>query len=366
MSYYLSIVLCGRNDNYGGNYLKRLQTLINCLDYFCAENALSCQVVFVEWNPPADRPPIKSVINWGKHLGVKVVRVPGAVDSRLPANRGRSGLHEFVAKNAGIRRAEGRFVLCCNSDLIFSPELFQYLARRDLRTDAVYRTTRVNVRVLPDAVPASEAPRLCRQEAVSVDMIGGRYAMNAEMLERLTVKNILSIRGFDLMLREMYDFALDPDPVQIDAALLRHFPHCIHINAAGDFTLLSREGWLKHGGYLENDCRNHVDAWFCFRAAQMGFAQVILPLRMCIYHQEHGGSSLRPFEETITHLSRQTQNPKWGLADENLGVEIIQAGAGEDPSDLAWATTNSVKRNEYSERSETREEFCWAANMRGN
>ena len=65
MSYFISIVLCGRNDNYGRDYLKRLQTLVGGIDYFCAQQALSCQLVFVEWNPPIDRPPIKSVIKWG-------------------------------------------------------------------------------------------------------------------------------------------------------------------------------------------------------------------------------------------------------------------------------------------------------------
>ena len=331
MSYYLSIVLCGRNDNYGRDYLKRLQTLISGLDHFCAQYALSCQVVFVEWNPPADRPPIKSVIHWGKHIGVKIVTVPGRIDSQLPANRGKSGLHEFVAKNAGVRRADGRFVLCCTSDLVFSPELIHYLARRELSADAVYRTTRVNVRALPDAVPPSEAPALCRRETMSVDVLGGRFAMNSEVLDYLSDRNVFSIVAFDPGLCEHFGFPIDHEPLRIEAVVLRHIPHIIYVNAAGDFTLLSREGWLKAGGYIEDDCRNHVDAWFCFHAAKVGFAQVILPLCMCVYHQEHEAATLLPFVETITRLCTLSQNPKWGLVDEDLPTEVIQVGAGKDP-----------------------------------
>jgi hypothetical protein len=333
-SYYLSIVLCGRNDDYGRDYLKRLQTLVSGVDHFCAQHGLSCQLVFVEWNPPANRPPIKAVIKWGTHIGVKIVTVPGHIDARLPVNRGNSGLHEFIAKNTGIRRADGHFVLACTSDLVFSPELLQYLGRRELTADAVYRTTRINVRPLPDAMHPSEAPARCRQHVSNADLIGYRFHMPPELLERLFRSNVISVFGPDPKLRAIFDFKHDLEPLRFEAPLLRQFPHLIYVDAAGDFTLLSRDGWLKLGGYLENDCRNHVDAWFCFHAIKHDFAQVILPLHMCIYHQEHESSPLLPTWETLDTLSKLAQNPKWGLADENLGVEVIQVGVRDlEPQD---------------------------------
>ena len=327
MSYYLSIVVCGRNDNYGCDYLKRLQMMVSGINYFCAQNALSCQLVFVEWNPPVDSPTIKSVIDWGSHIGVKIVTVPGRIDTELPVNRGRSGLHEFIAKNAGVRRADGQFVLACTSDLVFSPELIQYLGRRELSTDAVYRATRVNVRALPDGVAPTEAPVLCRREVLHAELLIGRCNMNPEGWEVLCQWNAIDLFGNSPTFREIFDLRHDHEPLRLEAPVLRHFPNLIHCNCAGDFTLVSREGWLKLGGYLENDCRNHVDAWFCFHAAKQGFAQVLLPLRMCVYHQEHEAPPLLPYFETLAKLNKLEQNPKWGLADEELSVEVIQVGA---------------------------------------
>lgn len=327
MSYYLSIVLCGRNDNYGRDYLKRLQTLISNVDHLCGQNGLSCQVVFVEWNPPADRPPIKSAINWGSHVGVKIIKVPGDIDARLPANQGRSGLHEFIAKNVGVRRADGQFILCCTSDLVFTPELFEYLARRELSRDAVYRTVRINVRALPEGVAATEAPELCRRAVVNADMVGGGCDLNSEAFEELRRRNTLCIVGAVPLLKAMFEYPAEHEPLRLEAAQLRQFPQMIHTNAAGDFTLISREGWQDLGGYVENDCRNHVDSWFCFHATKRGYAQVLLPVRMCVFHQEHDTPPLSPYLEMLAKMIRLGQNPKWGLADEELPVEVIQEGA---------------------------------------
>jgi len=284
----------------------------------------------VEWNPPPDRPPIKSAITWGTHLGVKIVTVPAHIDAQLPANRGRSGLHEFIAKNTGIRRADGQYVLSCSSDLVFSPDLLQYLSRRELTPDAVYRALRVNARALPDGIPPQAAPERCRREVIFAEMVEFRAFLPPERLDDLFRTNALSLFGNDPKLRTIFDFTHDHGPLRIEAPVLRQFPHLIHTNAAGDFTLISGEGWLKLGGYLENDCRNYVDSWFCVNAARAGFAQVILPMRMCIYHQEHDNPPMQPFWETYSQLGKLTPPPNWGLADEPLKVEMIQVGAGQD------------------------------------
>jgi hypothetical protein len=334
MSYYMSVVLCGRNDDYGRDYLKRLQTLVANVDYFCRQYALSCQLVFVEWNPPADRPPIKSAINWGAHIGVKIITVPGRIDARLGVNRGKSGLHEFIAKNTGIRRADGQFVLSCNSDLVFSPDLFQFLGRRELSPDAVYRTTRINVRALPDGIAPADAPGACRRNTFGGDLLDDRYSFGPDSLDAFTPWNAFSAFPHDPTIREMFSFAHGLEPLRLEAPTLRQFPHLIYFNAAGDFTLLSHSGWHELSGYLENDCRNHVDSWLCYHAAKKGFAQVFLPLNMCIYHQEHAWPPLEPWMETLAKLSKLEPSPKWGLADEDLETEVIQVGAGKDPDSV--------------------------------
>jgi hypothetical protein len=329
MSYFLSVVVCGRNDDYGRDYLKRLQTFVSGLDHFSATYGLSCQIVFVEWNPPANRPRIQSVVNWGRHLGVKVITVPGHVDARLPVNKGNSGLHEFVAKNVGVRRADGEYVLCCTSDLIFSPELVEHLARRELSADVVYRATRINVRALPEGVTPAEAPAVCRREVLHAEMIGGRCVLTPQGLEVLSQWNVLTAHGLNEGVRENFGFVNTHESLRLEVPLLRQFPELVHTNGAGDFTLISHVGWMKLGGYLENDCRNHVDAWFCYHAVRKGFAQVILPLRMCVYHQEHEAAALLPYAQTLARLGKLPQNPQWGLAEEKLETEVVQEGGGK-------------------------------------
>src|SRR5580765_5543884 len=51
----------------------------------------------------------------------------------------------MIGKNAGIRRARGRFVLATNIDIIFSNELVQFLASRQLRSGVMYRVDRHDI-----------------------------------------------------------------------------------------------------------------------------------------------------------------------------------------------------------------------------
>ena len=52
---YLSVVVTTRNDDHGGDPLKRLQAFVNTFDAQCRRTGLDAEVVVVEWNPPADR-----------------------------------------------------------------------------------------------------------------------------------------------------------------------------------------------------------------------------------------------------------------------------------------------------------------------
>lgn len=50
---YLSIVTVSRNDNHGGDMLKRMQIFVNALIFQCNKFKLPCELVMVEWNPIA-------------------------------------------------------------------------------------------------------------------------------------------------------------------------------------------------------------------------------------------------------------------------------------------------------------------------
>ncbi len=54
-------------------------------------------------------------------------------------------LFQMIAKNVGIRRARGRFVLATNIDIILSTELVEHLADRSLQTRRLYRVDRHDI-----------------------------------------------------------------------------------------------------------------------------------------------------------------------------------------------------------------------------
>jgi hypothetical protein len=59
MKPYLSFVIAARNDDYGGNFLHRMQVFVNVLFWLWERHNLDAELVVVEWNPPKDRPRLK-------------------------------------------------------------------------------------------------------------------------------------------------------------------------------------------------------------------------------------------------------------------------------------------------------------------
>src|SRR5258705_4390417 len=51
----------------------------------------------------------------------------------------------MIAKNVGIRRARGNFILATNIDIVFSDELMQFIARKKLDPKKIYRVDRYDI-----------------------------------------------------------------------------------------------------------------------------------------------------------------------------------------------------------------------------
>jgi hypothetical protein len=143
---YLSVVVTTRNDDHGGDPLKRLQAFINCFDAQCRRTGLDAEVIVVEWNPPPDRPWVSSLVELPNPSACtyRFIEVPPALHDRLKY-ADVLPLFQMIAKNVGIRRARGRFVLATNIDIIFSNELVEYLASRQLRAGTLYRVDRHDI-----------------------------------------------------------------------------------------------------------------------------------------------------------------------------------------------------------------------------
>ena len=52
---YTSFVTYGRNDSYTPSYIRRASRAMNYLAHQLERAGIDSEIVFVEWNPPADR-----------------------------------------------------------------------------------------------------------------------------------------------------------------------------------------------------------------------------------------------------------------------------------------------------------------------
>jgi len=143
---YLSVVVTTRNDDHGGDPLKRLQAFVNAFDEQARRTGLDAEVIVVEWNPPTERPTVSALLRLpdARWCTYRFVEVPPAAHAGL-RHADVLPLFQMIAKNVGIRRARGQFILATNIDIILSMELVEYLASRPLQPGYLYRVDRHDI-----------------------------------------------------------------------------------------------------------------------------------------------------------------------------------------------------------------------------
>jgi hypothetical protein len=317
----LSLVAAARNDDYGGDFLGRMTRFLGVLYSIGRAEGLDAEVVLVEWNPPAGRPRLAEAIDWRSFpepLPTRILHVPEETHARLP-NSGVIPLHEYVAKNVGIRRARGEFVLSTNPDLLFGRGLVRLLARDGLERGHFYRVDRYDVREAPPRDPRA-ALRFCARHIWKVHTRGRSLTFaRPPSAWRRAAWSLLG--GYELS-----PPAETGDPLTL-----------LHTNASGDFLVMHREDWHRLHGYPELGVAGHADSYMCAMARAAGLVQRALPPRYRIYHQEHPRAvdwsnpeaSARPvaeqadFERRARAMFSGEESPvyndeDWGLAAEHL------------------------------------------------
>ena len=152
-----------------------MQAFVTALREQCRRHNLEAELILVEWNPPADRPRLVEALRWSNDqtpCSVRIIEVPEAIHKRYRHADG-LGLYQMIAKNVGIRRAQGQFVLATNIDLIFSDELMQFIAARSLERNRMYRIDRSDVITgIPDA-PVEEQLKWCSSHMIRIHSAAG-------------------------------------------------------------------------------------------------------------------------------------------------------------------------------------------------
>lgn len=282
---YLSVVATARNDNHGGDLLRRMQLFIDGLLDQCDRHRLDAELILVEWNPPTDRPRLADVLRWPARPGrcaVRIVEVPPHVHNRFEL-ADRLPLFQMIAKNVGLRRARGEFALATNIDILFSEEMIAHLAQRKLRPDRMYRVDRHDVAsdVPLDASPAERA-EWCKGHVIRVNRRDGTHDARTGEFHRIYWSPTPKVR----LLEALQDFRVVPTVTR----------KRLHLNGCGDFTLLHRDRWAALRGYPEMAIFSmHLDSVLCTAAHFGGAPEVVLPDPMRAYHIEHAvGSGWSP------------------------------------------------------------------------
>lgn len=277
--YYLSVVVPTRNDIIGGNALKCLQTFIDLFQFQAQQYNLNAELIIVEWNPPHENKRLSDAIisDWGPSpCPVRIITVPFEIHEQF-CNSDKIELFQMIAKNVGIRHAQGQYVLATNIDVIFSNELIKFISEKKLDGHRMYRVERFDI---PSDAPTNK-PVMQLLEYCKRNVIRKFKYLSIEDLVLGTSKNVHWKLNPIGKLIEIFQ-------EQFCRKSLKK-PLRLHTNASGDFTLMSSQAWNEVRGYPEFEIfAMHIDSLLCYMAHHSGFKEKVLKSNKRIYHIDHG------------------------------------------------------------------------------
>jgi hypothetical protein len=333
---YLSIVVASRNDNHGGDMLKRMRIFVKALIHQCNKVQLNCELVFVEWNPIPGQPRLNEILPAVKqedYLNIRYILVPPEIHEKLNFSK-QIPLFQMIAKNVGIRRAKAKFVLCTNVDLIFSDDLFATLAKKELKENCFYRANRCDVpNTLEESWTVEQQLEFCK---VNIKARLGKNPLYANFYD--TTGFMFKYRIFTPLLsllskiKSTYSKKVSDRLLELD------------LDACGDFTLMSKKNWIDIQGYPELEIYSiHIDSMGILAAAALNIKQVIFKGDECSYHMEHTGGW--EFKNPIDKIHFYTKKPMldWWTVRE-AGAYLMENKKKFDLNKSDWGLANETLR----------------------
>lgn len=199
----LSVILYGRNDNYGYNLHKRAAVSLNCLAHVLTDP--DDEIIFVDCNTPDDLPTfpeaIQDTLTSHAKQRLRILRLRPALFERCRRHSHLSAL-EPQSRNLAIRRTNpaNRWILSTNTDMIFVPRragssLSDIVANL---SDGFYELPRFE---LPETLWES----LNRSDPEAIIAACARWGQTLHLNEVITSTTDIRYDGpgdFQLMLRE--------------------------------------------------------------------------------------------------------------------------------------------------------------------
>jgi hypothetical protein len=308
----ISIVLYGRNDNYGYNLHKRAALSLNCLAEVLTDP--DDEILFVDYNSddgfPTFPEAIQDTLTQRARELLRVLRVRPAVHARW-----KDATHLFtlepLARNVAIRRSNenNRFILSTNTDMIFVPR--QGMSLTELVRDLPYGYYGLHRFEIPETLWES----LDRKDARGVIATVGQW-------------------GWKFYLNEIV-----------------HGSHGNKFDAPGDFQLIERKDLFAIDGFNESMILGwHVDSNMGKRLGFLHADTGDLTGSCFGYHCDHTRqvtpmhkstsrmNDLNVFVDGVreAHLFGQREN--WGCANDNIEeISLIRPVASAYLGALATA-----------------------------
>lgn len=312
----LSIVSTSRNDNHGGDLIKRMQIFIDGIFIQCEKHSLQTELILVEWNPPDDKPCLAEALSWelkNKFCSVRIIQVPSELHKKYKHSDGLP-LFQMIAKNVGIVRAQGDFILSTNIDIIFSDKLMEFMSSAKLIKGNFYRVNRHDVsRDVFNYSDFGELLDACSEHTIRINERRGIIDIeNSKNLPFMAPFPIIPFVGK----RRKYIPGIKSLEKFRDSSIVMFFYKItkrhrlwikLHTNACGDFHLMSRDDWFSLRGAPELELFSlHLDSLLCYIAffANINEVKIDAP----IYHIDHDSGWSPKSEEDRSLYKRLEQN----------------------------------------------------------
>lgn len=315
----ISFVVTGRNDDYGGNLINRASTFVRVLSHFADKYRLPIEIIFVEYNPIPEKYLFEEIyIPHVPFVKIRGIIVPREFHERVKQNN--IPVLEYIAKNIGIRRAKGEYILATNPDIIFSEELIRHISEDKLNQSHFYRTDRNDIKQnkFSESLTPEEILKACKKNVIKILYTPRTHYVSWLLwLNRFIHDRRLSI----LSLAPFFNYRYPPNRT------------LIYENASGDFLLAHRSVWEKAYAYDETPHNLHHDGLMLYVLQVLGYKQEVL--QYPIYHISHQEGRIgRPGIEfskyrKLTEKMQETgiphilNNSNWGFLKEKFEERII-------------------------------------------
>jgi len=190
----LSVVLGGRDDNYGENFIPRLkQSLENNLSKL-DKSGLDYEMIVVDFNPFNNQYLYKNNLleEILSHPKIKNIIVDNSVV--LAENLGPTTYYEYFAKNVGCKNSSGELIFITNSDILITDclidEIVKEVKNKD-KNDYFYRVRyrgEISLGVIPDE--SNEPVEDLHHPEFPDACICGLYSGDSSMFSRDVLFNV--------------------------------------------------------------------------------------------------------------------------------------------------------------------------------